>query len=394
MKKTPSVQSPSILPTGPLQLTAFRQNLTAALKITSAAIPSRSTLPILSHVLLKADAQAQTLTLSATNLEIGLIVRVGARVSASGAIAVPFKTFSDLLNSLDVPDIDLLAETRAMSLAITGARTKSHLKGLDASEFPELNIRLKSFFSVPASDFKQLIRRSTFSAATDEARPVLTGVCFTVKNGLATLAAADGFRLAEANHALEAAEVAPVVIPSRVLDKLAGFMSDDDSLNIGLIVPDNQSAATQIVFETGPLTLICQLLEGQFPDYKSLVPESAVNCLVNRLALTRALKTARVFAQASAFTTRLSFSPTALTISAVSAEAGDGQIVLTEADGYSFPGEPLELGVNCDFLAELVAAAETEQVSLGLTANTKPMLVTPVGANGYRSVIMPMMLNK
>ncbi|HKT37420.1 MAG TPA: DNA polymerase III subunit beta, partial [Ktedonobacterales bacterium] len=208
-----------------MKLTCKQQDLAKGLSIVSHAVSTRTTLPILSHILVATEGDA--VRLSATNLEIGITCRVPANVKEEGTTTVPARLFTDFVNSLPPAGVDLALQPESQSLKVSGQRSQATIRGMDPSEFPSIPAAEGSETPVilDAKELREMIAQTTFAAATDDARPVFTGVLARVHGGELIFAAADSFRLAVRRTALpgEAAD-GDVLIPARTLGELAKIL--------------------------------------------------------------------------------------------------------------------------------------------------------------------------
>src|SRR5512143_829045 len=210
-----------------MKVTVLQENLARGLNIVSRAVASRSTLPVLSNILIASDEGR--LRLSATNLELGITCWIAARIEQEGSTTVPARTFADLVNALPAEQVQLELNTQTQTLHVKGGTSNNDIKCIDAQEFPPLPVPdLDGAVQLNVVDFKEMIQQVAFAASTDEARPVLMGVLVTVSGDTITLAAADGFRLSVRKATLSAPPQQPLtaIIPARALNELARVSSD------------------------------------------------------------------------------------------------------------------------------------------------------------------------
>ncbi|MEP7356806.1 MAG: DNA polymerase III subunit beta, partial [Anaerolineales bacterium] len=249
-----------------MKVSCLQENLAKGLSIVSRAVAARSTLPVLGNILLATENGR--LRLSATNLELGITCWVGAKIEEEGSTTVPAKTFVDLVNTLPQDTVNLDLTVRTQTLNLVCGRTQAHLKGIDAQEFPMIPAAdLDNSLELNVEDFKEMINQVAFAAATDEARPILTGVLAKIDGSTLTLQAADGFRLAVRTASLSAApaDSMSAVIPARALSELARIIGSDEPVFMSL--PPNRG---QAIFHHGNVELVSQLIEGNFPDLNAV----------------------------------------------------------------------------------------------------------------------------
>jgi len=373
-----------------MKVSCTQENLAKGLSIVSRAVATRSTLPVLSNILLSTD-QAR-LKLSATNLEIGINCWIGAKVEQEGATTVPARLLSEFVNSLPPERVDLELITRTQTLNLKCGRFEANIKGIDAQEFPlilipEENDRVR----IKPDLLRQMIDQVAFAAATDESRPVLTGVLADVASDRLTFAAADGYRLSVSSIALEEGPQQPisVIIPARALQELRRISGEEENA-IEMLVAPNRS---QVFFHMSDVDLVSQLVQGTFPDYRQIIPKSS-NTKVT-LATEDFLKAARValiFARDAANVVRLQIIPGTGTttgrmiVAATSAEHGDN---ISELDA-TVEGAALEISFNARYLIDALSVIETAQTTLELRDVNSPGVLRPVGGSDFVHVVMPM----
>ncbi len=369
-----------------MRVSCLQENLAKGLATVGRAVATRSTLPVLSNVMLATDQGR--LKLSATDLEIGINCWVGAKVEEEGAITVPARLLIDFVNALPAERIDMSLDVRTQELALTCARYEAHIKGIDAQEFPLIPTAEDGDYQImlEPSLLRQMISQVTFAAATDESRPILTGVLVKFDGPQLTMAAADGFRLSVRHARLEnpVSEPLSVIIPARALAEL-GRISSDEELPIGLSITSSRS---QALFHLSNTDLVSQLIEGRFPDYNQIIPRSHnTQTTVSTDQFFKACRTANIFARSEANIVRLRIGDTKMVINASSAEMGDN---VTEIDAQ-IAGEPIEeIAFNVRFLLDVLSVADSAQVVLETTIPSSPGVIKPVGSEDFVHVIMPM----
>jgi len=377
-----------------MKVSCLQENLAKGLSIVSRAVAARSTLPVLGNILLATENGR--LRLSATNLELGITCWVGAKIEEEGSTTVPAKTFVDLVNTLPQDTVNLDLTIRTQTLNLVCGRTQAHLKGIDAQEFPLIPAAdLENSLELNVEDFKEMINQVAFAAATDEARPILTGVLAKIDGSTLTLQAADGFRLAVRTASLSNAPADPVnaVIPARALSELARIIGSDEPVYMSL--PPNRG---QAIFHHGNVELVSQLIEGNFPDLNAVIPKKyTTRAILPTDEFRKACRTSDIFAREAAHTARLKIKPgTELTpghvsISATSAETGDN---VAEIDA-TVEGAAMEIAFNVKYLVDVLNVIDTPNVALETTAATSPGVVRPMSGNdNYLYVCMPMHLSK
>jgi DNA polymerase-3 subunit beta len=380
-----------------MKITCLQENLAKGLATVGRAVASRSTLPILSNILLESDEGR--LRLAATNLEIGVNCWIGARVEEEGRITVPARLLTEFVNSLPPGQIEMELVERTQTLNLKCARYEANIKGIDASEFPTVptaeSIDGQNNLHLEAEAFRRMIEQVVFAAATDESRPILTGVLAQFHQGELTLAAADGFRLsvASADVGADVDDTASVIIPARALAELNRVSAEQED-PIELIMTPSRN---QILFHLANTDLVSQLIEGSFPDYNQIVPKtSTTRTLVSTDELLKAVKVAFLFARDAANIIRLNvvpgseLTPGQMIVTGTSAEFGDN---VSELDA-SIEGDGIEIAFNARYMIDALSVAGTAEVALETSTPNSPGVIRPVGDGSFLCVIMPMHITR
>ncbi|HET91421.1 MAG TPA: DNA polymerase III subunit beta [Chloroflexi bacterium] len=377
-----------------MKVSCLQENLSKGLSIVGRAVSPRSTLPVLSNVLLATEAGR--LELSATNLEVGINCWIGAKVEEDGATTVPARTFIDLVNALPPEQVDMELVVQTQTLNLRAGRSEANVKGIDAQEFPLVPVpEGEGGISIEADALRTAISQVAFAAATDESRPILTGVLAKFEEDQLTLAAADGFRLSVRTIPLPQPVPDPfsIIIPARALVELGRISGEQEDPIIITITPTRN----QVLFQLTDIVLVSQLIDGNFPDYRQIIPQDwMTRSVLDTAAFLKACKTALIFARDAAHITRMhvkpgsDLSPGHLVVSATSAETGDD---VSELDA-NIEGEGVEIAFNVKYLIDLLSVIGTPQVALYTTTSSSPGVLRPVGDVDYTHVIMPMHLGR
>ena len=373
-----------------MKLSCVQENLNRGLGIVGRAVATRTTLPITNNVLLTTD-QAR-LKLVATNLEMAISCWIGAKTEEEGAITVPARLLTEFISSLPSERVDISLSPKTKTLELKCARFEARISGVDAKDFPPIpKIDEGIATQVEVEPLRQGITQVVFAAATEESRPVLTGVNTELDGDLLTLAAADGFRLAVYKLPLATAvsQKTEVIIPARTLAELNRLIADQEEA-IKVTVNPNKS---QVLFRLKDIELVSQLVQGTFPQYAQLIPQSYnTRMVVNVAEFLRATKTAAIFARDGSGIVRLVIAPGAkltpgkVTISARSEEIGDD---VGEIDAI-VEGEEAKIAFNGKYLTDVLSVLSEAQVALETTNPSSPGVIRPVGVDNYLHVIMPM----
>jgi DNA polymerase III subunit beta len=375
-----------------MKATVSQQNLAHGLGIVSRAVSTRSTLPVLSNVLIATDEGR--LRLSATNLELGITCWIGARIEEEGSTTVPSRTFTDLVSTLPSDQVCLTLNTRTQALNVKCGSSNTDIKGIDAQEFPPFAAPdLSDGIVLNVADFKEMVQQVVFAASTDEARPVLMGVLVTVTGNEITLAAADGFRISERKAVLAnpAGQDVTAIIPARALSELARVASDPEQ-SIHMVIPKGRG---QVIFHMKDIELVSQLIDGNFPPYRQVVPRSfKTRTVISTGELLKACKQAEIIARDGTNVVRVSIAPAGelkpgtVEISAQSEETGSSEVTVDA----NVDGAPLLIAFNVRFLREVLEVIHTPTVALETTQPNSPGTFKPVGDDNFFHVIMPMHL--
>jgi DNA polymerase-3 subunit beta len=377
-----------------VKVSCLQENLAKGMSIVGRAVATRSTLPVLSNVMLATDGAR--LKLSATNLEIGIVCWIGAKVEEDGSITVPARLLTDFVNSLPPERIDMELTVRTQTLNLKCARFEANIKGIDAQEFPLIPTAGEdSKISLDPSMLRQMIDQVVFAAATDESRPILTGVLAKFQGEQLTLAAADGFRLSvrTAHLSEPVSEPVTVIVPARALAELSRISAEQEQPIEVTITP----ARNQALFHMANVDLVSQLIEGNFPDYNQIIPKSySTRTVVSASDFLKTAKTANIFARDAANIVRLEIvpggelAPGRVTMTATSAEVGDN---VGEIDAV-IEGEEMEIAFNAKYLIDVLSVVDAAQVVLETTTASSPGVIKPVGSENFTHVIMPMHISR
>jgi DNA polymerase-3 subunit beta len=383
-----------------VKVSCLQENLARGLSIVGRAVASRSTLPVLGNVMLSTDGGR--LKLSATNLEIGINCWVGAKVAEEGATTVPARLLIDFVNSLPPEQIDMALTVRTQELNLHCAHFEANIKGIDAQEFPIIPTAGDggTVIRLARQSLRRMIDQVAFAAATDESRPILTGVLVKFETDRLVMAAADGFRLSVRSEPIPklTAEPTSVIVPARALAELGRITaptgSDEGEESVEITITP---ARNQILFHMKDIDLVSQLIEGNFPDYNQIIPEEYdTRTVLDVISFLKAVKVSFLFAREAANAVRLrvepggELSPGRLVMSAVSAELGSN---VSEMD-VVVEGEPIEIAFNARYLIDVLSAIDTAQVTMETTNAGRPGLLRPVGDQSFIHVVMPMNLSK
>ena len=373
-----------------MNVSCLQEHLAKGLGIVGRAVATRTTLPITANVLLATDGGR--LKLSATNLEIALSCWVGAQVEEEGAITIPSRLLSDFINSLPSEKIEMTLAPRSRQLKLECARNQATIGGMDAEDFPPIPaVEDGGSLELDPQALHNAITQVVFAAATDDSRPVLSGVDIVMEEDKLTLAAADGFRLS-VRH-LKLAKPVPerveVIVPARALAELNRLLPEEtDTVQMTL-----NATRTQALFKLKNVELVAQLIQGTFPNYSQLLPEAhTTRAVVDVSEFLRETRIASIFARDGSGIVRLQFTPGEdvtpgrMIISARAEEIGDN---MGEVDA-AIEGEAAKIAFNGKYLQDYLQVLEGGRVALEMSGDTQQGVFRPVGDDTFVHVVMPM----
>lgn len=375
-----------------MKVMVSQQHLAHGLGVVSRAVSTRSTLPVLSNILVATDEGR--LRLSATNLELGITCWIPCQISEEGSITVPSRTFSDLMGTLPNAPVSLNLNTRTQTLTVQAGTSVTDIKGIDAQEFPPMPVpEPGEGVDLNVADFKEMIQQVAFAASVDEARHVLQGVLVTIEGEEVTMAATDGFRVSVRKAMLSKPADQPVsiIINARALSELARIAVNGDEA-MRMIVPPGRG---QVIFHLKDVELDSQLIEGNFPDYKAIIPRAfKTRVVVSTGEILKSCRQAEIIAREGNNVIRMNIQPKTegpgvIEISAQSEETGQSEIQFDA----NIEGPGLVIAFNVKYLREVLEVMKTPSLALQSNTNVTPALLQPIGDENFLHVIMPMSLH-
>jgi len=368
-----------------MKFSVSKGELADALGVVGRALSSRSTLPILSGILISAGASGEV-TLQATDLEISVKETLSlAGVERAGAAVLPGRLLTDVVRAL--PEAAVTIDVDKEMAAITCLHSSFALRVLPHEDFPKFpQVESETMVSLPADVVKETIKYVSKAVSRDETRPVLTGVLLTIEGPLLKMVTTDSYRLAVKEGEIQGggSDGLEVVIPAKVLEEVARVSVKDEDISLGV-------AENQIVFSFGRTVFVTRRIDGSFPNYRQLIPkESETKVTVAREELTAAVKRVSLLAQHN---TPLRLSVRAadqtLSLSATSHEVGDASEDLMVA----VEGSDVEIAFNHVFLLDGLSAADGDRVVLDIVSPLKPGVLTGPADEGFLYLLMPVRLS-
>jgi DNA polymerase III subunit beta len=371
----------TVVGSGTMKIACSREELTQKLGVVSRGVSTRTAVQILGGILLKAEAGK--LLLAATDMELSLRASLEAQVDGEGAVVVPGRLLVELARLL--PDSQVTIEQRAEEgvIHISSGSFESRLNTFTAEDFPRLpDVDGLERHTVDREALLETIARVGRSASRDESRPVLTGVLVRFEPGKLVMAATDSYRLSVKETVLEGtAPELEAIVPARALTELARIGQGAEQIELG--VHENQ-----VVFGVDGIWLTTRRIDGQFPNYKQLIPESfEYEVALPRDEVLDVVRRIAVMAQRNS-PLRLRFAEGELTVSARTQDVGEAQESLPAA----FSGEPLEIGFNAEFLRDGIESVTGETVRFRLISPLRPCVLQAEGSDDFLYLIMPIRL--
>jgi DNA polymerase-3 subunit beta len=368
-----------------VKISLDRDSLLAQLQTVSRVASTRSAIQALSGVQLAVNASGGELR--ATDMDVGLRVPLEAEVIREGTVVLPARLLVDVVRSLPAASVTLELRSAEQDVELVSGNATFHIRTLRSEDFPPFpEPDTDSAVELPADAFVSTALKVAGSASRDETRPVLTGILVSASERELRMVATDSYRLSVKETTLEAplSSGFEVNVPARALQELARLVSHAEGERLQVSVRQNQ-----VLFTLGRTILSSRLIDGQFPNYRQLLPESFEHEL--RLAggeFTDVVRRMSLLAQKNA-PLRLSFTAGELTVSAQTPDVGEAQ----ESMPVAFQGETLEIGFNPEFLRAGLEAIDQGDVLLKLISPLRPGLIEAGDGSGFRYLIMPIRLN-
>jgi DNA polymerase-3 subunit beta len=369
-----------------VKLSLNSTELLAQLQTVSRVASTRSAVHALAGVMISAPADSRA-ELLATDMEIGLRVPVDAQIEDPGTAVLPARLLLDVVRSLPAGELTLKLRSAEQDVELKGGAATFHLRTLRTEDFPTLpQPSNETRLTLPADALTQTVTRVARSASRDETRPVLTGILMSASGQELRMVATDSYRLSVKQTALDSPLEGSLEanVPARALQELVRIAQQAPPDSVAVSVGQNQ-----VVFELGGTVLSSRLIDGQFPNYRQLLPESVEHELrLSTAEITEVVRRISLLAQKNA-PLRLSFSEGTLTVSARTPDIGEA----SEAIPVPFAGETFEIGFNPEFLRDGLESVESDELVLKLISPLRPGLIESPESGDFVYLIMPIRLN-
>jgi DNA polymerase III subunit beta len=369
-----------------MKLTITREQLQEGLVAVAASVPAKTTLPILSNILLEATKDG--IRLSGTDLDIAVSTTVSASVDEEGAITLPARKLVEIVRELPSAAMRLTASGE-QRVSIECGRSRFRLLGLPREEFPAFpTVKFEGGWRTSSKELQKLIAHVAFAASTEESRPILNGVLWELRPERMRMVATNGHRLARMDvptSETQGASQADLIVPPKALDQIRRLFDTDETVEIA-------RSENHLGFRTSSTQIYTRLIEGPYPNYEQVIPrENDKVATADRVALTAALRRMSIVASDQTHRIRMGFANGSCKLSVQTPDLGEAQ----EELNVSYEGDPLEIGFNAAYLLEILKYIPTDEVRMTFKAPERAATCEPVGWDdpaSYLALVMPLRL--
>lgn len=365
-----------------MKLSVTRDSLHSGLAAVSATIPTKTTLPVLSNILLVADDGK--LSLSGTDLDISASVSIEAEVESGGSVTVPARKFAEIARELPAAPVHIVTE--GVEVRIESGRSRFKLFGLPPEEFPTFpDVDAGEAWTMQAENLHELIQRTSFAVSTEESRPILNGVLWQLREGTASMVATNGHRLARLTVPVEAggAPEADLIVPPKALQQVERLFPKGGQIRVS-------RSQNHLAFRNDERAVYTRLIEGPYPNYQQVIPsDNDRKAIANRDNLAAAIRRMAVVASDQTHRVRMSFSSGNLAFRVQTPDLGEAE----EEMAVDYDGEPLEIGFNANYLLEVLRYMPEEDVLVEMKAPERAATFMPASREiDYLCLVMPLRL--
>jgi DNA polymerase-3 subunit beta len=368
-----------------MKFTITREKLQEGLVAVAASVPTKTTLPVLSNILVEATRDG--LRLSGTDLDIAVSTTIPASVDQEGAITLPARKLVEIVRELPAAAIRITSSGE-QRVAIECGKSKFKLLGLSKEEFPAFPaVKFEGGWRVPSKDLHKLISHVAFAASTEESRPILNGVLWELKNDRMRMVATNGHRLARMDVPVAggAGQQADLIVPPKALDQIKRLFATDDEVEMA-------KSDNHLGFRSSTTQVFTRLIEGPYPNYEQVIPrENDKIATADKAALSAALRRMSIVASDQTHRIRVAFASGSCKLSVQTPDLGEAQEELAVA----YDGDPLEIGFNALYMLEVLKYMPTDEVRLTFKAPERAATCEPVGWDdpaSYLTLVMPLRL--
>ena len=356
-----------------------RDVLLRSLNFCQGVVSTRTTLPILSYFLLEADKDR--VEISATDLEVGVKVNVEAEVSEGGKITLPGRKTLELLREFPPGSITLSCENNLLTFKNENIWVK--ILTLSPEEFPSIPEVKGKEIKISGEKLKEMIKKTSFSVSHEETRYMLNGIYTTIFEKIITMVSTDGRRLSCITRDLDTVvpQEMEAILPLKACNEVLRIMEDEE---VSMLWGEKQ-----VKFSQPGVILVCRVIEGEFPDYKSVIPRSfKCEVIIDKEIFQEAVRRAHILTRDKGLSMRLSLQQGKLTVSTKVPEQGES----TEDIPVEYSGEPLEIAFDPGYILDVLKVLDVDKIFLGMNDPEKPALIRPQEGEDYLYVVMPMKL--
>jgi DNA polymerase-3 subunit beta len=368
-----------------MKFTITRDNLQEGLVAVAAAVPAKTTLPVLANILVEAGKEG--LRLSGTDLDISVATTIPASVDQEGAITLPAKKLVEIVRELPSATVRVAASGE-QRVALECGKSRFKLLGLSREEFPAFpGLSFDGGWTVRSGDLQKLIGHVAFAASTEESRPILNGVLWEMRPDRMRMVATNGHRLARMDVPLagDGAATADLIVPPKALEQIRRLFKADEEIEIG-------RSENHLGFRSVSTQVYTRLIEGPYPNYEQVIPrENDKVVTADRATLSSALRRMGTVASDQTHRIRMAFSAGTCKLSVQTPDLGEAQ----DEVSVTYEGDPIEIGFNATYLLEILKIMPTDEVRMTFKAPERAATCEPVGWNdpaSYLTLVMPLRL--
>jgi DNA polymerase III subunit beta len=370
-----------------MKFTITRENLQAGLAAVAGSVPTRTTLPVLSNILL--ETEASSIRLSGTDLDTAVSVLIPADVEGQGAITAPAKKLQEIARELSPAPVHISIQGDTISLA--SGRTKFRLNGLPKDEFPafpQVQFEDATAWKITGSELSQMISHVAFAVSTEETRPILNGVLWQLGDREMRMVATNGHRLAKMTLVREGSPTGAtgdLIVHPKALQQVEKLFKPEDTVEVA-------RSENHLSFRGEGVQIFTRLIEGPYPNYEQVIPkDNDKHMVVDKVSLTGAIRRMAIVASDQTHRIRISLGGPMVRFSVQTPDLGEAN----EEMPVEYEGDPLEIGFNANYLLELLRYMPTEEVKMSFRAPERAATMEPIGNEDtpdFLCLVMPLRL--
>jgi DNA polymerase III subunit beta len=346
-----------------MKLSVEKSVLAGGLQAVQSVVGSRNTLPILANVLIVASEDS--VTLSTTDLDVSVRCKVVGRVERDGSTTLPVKRLSSIVRELPGEMVNIETDDKDQSI-VTCGQSRFRLIGLSSDDYPQLpSPEGEISYEIEQKIFREMLKKTSYAASTDETRFVLNGVLMSFADGKLTTVATDGRRLALVENEVEFSDNTDIILPSKAVAELLHILEEEGSVRI-------YPRKNQVVFDLGNIVLSSKLIEGTYPNFRQVIPSQCEQrVMVEREGLLTALRRAALVVADKASATKLTFSDNNLVVSTNSPDIGESR----ENIPVKYSGDEITVAFNPDYMMDPLKNLSNDEIAIELTDNLSPAVI-------------------